>query len=278
MDHPQVMRGVFSRGMQVIPLRHGGEVGFDLVGRDIRAKDIGRSGTQGGHDGAMVMIRLAGQLGEGPAVDRPMLAVLEFGPKIRGSGPGVTTRMHEQTPQDLLVAHQAGEAVDISRVVDIVPLPIKTHDEVMADDAGSDLPLPRIEAKTFQHLVGDGHTAFRMAFDAAGLGDVMHEQDGVEQRRSFGTEDDRAVALIDVRLAGVNRIQFHQAAERMHVGRPTVVEFELHEAVQPGELRHETIKQAVLAQGIERAVDATALGEHRAEGAAGFLGRGKRRR
>ena len=64
----------------------------------------------------------------------------------------------------------------------------------------------------------------------------------------------------------------------MYVGRPTVVEFELHEAVQPGELRHETIKQAVLAQGIERAVDATALGEHRAEGAAGFLGRGELRR
>ena len=180
MDHPQVMRGVFSRGMQVIPLRHGGEVGFDLVRRDIRAKDIGRSGTQGGHDGAMVMIRLAGQLGEGPAVDRPMLAVLEFGPKIRGSGPGVTTRMHEQTPQDLLIAHQAGEAVDISRVVDIVPLPIKTHDEVMADDAGSDFTLTCIEAQTLEDLVGDGHATFRMAFDAAGLSDVMQEQDGVE--------------------------------------------------------------------------------------------------
>ena len=105
MDHPQVMRGVFGCGMQVIPLRHGSEVGFDLVRRNIRAQDSGRSGTQGGHDGAMVMIRLAGQLGEGPAVDRPMLAVLEFGPEVRGSGAGVAARMHEQTPQDLLVDH-----------------------------------------------------------------------------------------------------------------------------------------------------------------------------
>ena len=64
----------------------------------------------------------------------------------------------------------------------------------------------------------------------------------------------------------------------MDVSRPAMVEFELHEAMQPGELRHETIKQAMLAQGIERAIDATALGEHRAEGAAGFFGRSELRR
>ena len=79
----------------------------------------------------------------------------------------------------------------------------------MTDDTGGDFTLPRIEAQAFQHLVGDGHTALRMAFDAAGLSDVMQEQDGVEQRRGLGTEDNLAVALIDVCLAGVNRIQFH---------------------------------------------------------------------
>ena len=157
-------------------------------------------------------------------------------------------------------------------------LPVKTHHEVVADDTGGDFTLPCIEAQAFQYLIGDGHTARGMAFDAAGLGDIVQEQNGVEQRRGFGTEDDLAVALIDVRLAGINRVQFHQAAERVYVGCPAVVEFELHEAVQPRELRHETIKQAMLAQGVKRGVDATALGEHRAEGAAGFFGRGELRR
>jgi hypothetical protein len=146
MDHLEVMRGIFSRSMQIIPLRHGGEVGFDLVRRDICAKDDGGGGPQGGYNGAMVMIRLTGQLGERPAVDRPMLAVLEFGPEIRGSGPGVTTRMHEQTPQDLLVAHQAGETVDVSRVVDIMPLPVKAHHKVMPDNTGSNFTFTGVEA------------------------------------------------------------------------------------------------------------------------------------
>ena len=253
-------------------------MGFDLVGRDLRAKDGSGGGPQGCHDGPMVMLRLARELGESPSIERPMLAVLEIGPKIRRGGARVATRMHEEAAQDLLVAHQPSEAVDIGRVVDVVALPVKTHHEVMADDAGGDFALTRIEAEALKDLIGNGHASFCMALDPAGLGDVMKEEDRVEKRRGLGAEDDGAIALIDVRLAGVDCIQFHQAAQRMHVGRPAMVEFELHEAVQPGKLGDQAIQEAVLAKRVQGAVDATAFGEHRTKGATGFLRSSERRR
>jgi hypothetical protein len=107
-----------------------------------------------------------------------------------------------------------------------------------------------------------------------GLGDVVQEQDGVEQRRRLGTQHDFAVFLLHQRLAGVDAVELTQAAQGMHVGRPAMVEFELHQAVQAGELRDEPIKKAVLAQGVERGIHAPAFGQHRTQGAAGLLRQG----
>ena len=60
----------------------------------------------------------------------------------------------------------------------------------------------------------------------------------------------------------------------MDVSRPAMIELELHEAVQTGELRDEPVKQAMLAQGVERGIHAPAFGQHRAQGAAGLLRQG----
>jgi len=51
-----------------------------------------------------------------------------------------------------------------------------------------------------------------------------------------------------------------------------VVELELHEAVQPGELRHQPVQQVVFAQGVDGRMHAAGLGQHRPEGARGFVG------
>jgi hypothetical protein len=90
-----------------------------------------------------------------------------------------------------------------------VTLPIEAHHKVVTDDACDDLPLTRIEAEALQDLVGDRNAPFGVAFDAAGLGDIVQEENRIEQRRGLGAEDDGTIALIDVRLAGVNRIQLH---------------------------------------------------------------------
>ena len=149
---------------------------------------------------------------------------------------------------------------------------------MVPDDAGRDLALAGVEAEPLEDPVRDRHAAFGMALDAAGLGDIVQEQDGVEQRRRLGTQHDLAVFLLHQRLAGVDTVELTQAAQGMHVGRPAMVELELHQAVQAGELRDEPVKEAVLAECVERGIHPSAFGQHRAQSAAGFLRQGDFRR
>jgi hypothetical protein len=138
--------------------------------------------------------------------------------------------VHEEAAQHLLVAHEAGEALDVGGVVDVVALPVEAHQEVVTDDARGDLALARVEAESREDAVRDRHAAFGMAFDAARLGDIVQEQDGVEERRGLGTEDDLAVLLLDEGFARIDAVELAQAAQGVHVGGPAVVELELHQA------------------------------------------------
>ena len=275
MDHPEMMRGVLRGGVQVIARRHRGEVRLDLVLRDVGAEQGDRLRAQlRGGVGVLVVVDGVGEAGERAAVERPVLAILEVGPEVGRRGACVAAGVREEAAQDLLVAHQPGEAIDVGGVVDVVTLPVESHHEVVADDAGRDLALPGVETEPLEDAVRDRHAALGMAFDAAGLGDVVQEQDGVKQRRRLGTEHDLAVFLLHQRLAGVDAVEFTQAAQGMYVGRPAMVELELHQAVQARELRDEPVQEAVLTQGVERRIDATAFGQHGAQGAAGFLRQG----
>ena len=274
MDHPEMVRGVLRGGVQVIARRHRGEVGLDLVFRHFLPDQGGGRGAQLGGGVGVFVVGGVGQAGQGASIEGPVLAVLEVGPEVGRSGARVAARVDEETAQDLLVAHEPGETFDIGGIVDVVTLPIEAHHQVVPDDPGRDLAFAGIEAEPLKDPVRDRHAALGMALDAAGLGDVVQEQDGVEQRRRLGAEHDLAIFLFHQRLTGVDAVEFTQAAQGMHVRRPAVVELELHQAVQAGELRDKPVKEAVLAQGVERGVHAPTFGQHRAQGAAGLLGKG----
>ena len=97
---------------------------------------------------------LAGQLGQGAAIERPVLPVLEVGPKAGRGRARIAAGMHVQMAQHLLVADQAGEAFDVGGIVDVVTLPVEAHHQVMADDAGRDAALAMVEAQALEH--GEG--------------------------------------------------------------------------------------------------------------------------
>ena len=77
---------------------------------------------------------------------------------------------------------------------------------MVANDRSSDLTFAGVEAQALQDDLGNGDAPFGMSGDAARLGDIVQEKDGVEERGCLRAQDDLAVAPIDLGLTFVNLV------------------------------------------------------------------------
>ena len=169
-----------------------------------------------------------------------MLLIFALSPETGRGRPCIATGVDKEMSKDGGVAERFGETRDVGRVIKVMALPINAHDEVVADDGLGQPPLGGTVAQAREHRLGGGRTALGMSMDALRLTQVVEEQRRIKQR---GVRSGLKHPAVPRRLGlrGLeDLVELEQAAQRMDVGRPTVIELELDQAMQTGELRQET--------------------------------------
>jgi hypothetical protein len=104
-----------------------------------------------------------------------MLLVLALSPEAWGRSESVATGVHEKLTQDGGLSDSLGEAGDIGRVIQVVPLPVNSHHEMMTDDCLGQSTFGGSKSKAGKHGLGLGRPALGMTMDALGLTHVMEQ-------------------------------------------------------------------------------------------------------